>query len=42
MLVTPRNYLGTVTKAYELVPLGAAPVATATTGADDLRTAASF
>lgn len=41
-LVTPRNYLGTVTKAYELVPLDAAPVATATTGANDLRKAASL
>jgi hypothetical protein len=41
-LVTPRNYLGTVTKAYELVPLDAAPVVTATTGANDLRTAASL
>lgn len=41
-LVTPRNYLGTVTKAYELVPLDAAPVVIATTGANDLRTAASL
>jgi hypothetical protein len=42
VLVTPRNYLGTVTKAYELVPLGTSPDATVTTGANDLRTAANF
>jgi len=42
VLVTPRNYLGTVTKAYELVPLGTSPDATVTTGTNDLRTAANF
>jgi hypothetical protein len=40
--VTPRNSLGTVTKACELVPLGATPDATATTGPSDTRTAASL
>lgn len=35
VLVMPRDYLGTVTKAYELVPLGAPPDATVTTGLND-------
>lgn len=42
VLVTPRNYLGTVTKAYELVPLGAVSHATAAIGSSDWRTAASL